>query len=386
MKKQVVVFFALLITGFSSFAQVGIGTSTPNASAKLQVDASDKGFLPPRVTLASTTDVATIATPATGLLIYNTASAGTSPNNVTPGYYFYAGNKWERLISQQPDATVSFNKATPTTSGVAFTPNIPASQDYIYVSSVDASQWTYNGSAYVTYTAPASTAWYLSGGTNDAGSNKSDAIYRSGNLGLGVSSPATRLDVRATSGDGAIGVGTSAQTAANAGAGALRYSTTSGGTLVYSNGTSWNTLSSTVQKSLVSGYFNASAYANNYFGDLATTEVLDVNGDFNPSTGTFTVPRTGNYTFSCTVSSNGASNSNALGTWEIQVVPSGGQTKMVSRYMVPTAVSTIVLTVTGAYTAQLTAGTTVTYKLYNSTGNSQTLAGFDYNRFSIVEN
>ena len=205
MKKQVVVFFALLITGFSSFAQIGIGTSTPNASAKLQVDASDKGFLPPRVTLASTTDVATIATPATGLLIYNTASAGTSPNNVTPGYYFYDGNKWERLISQQPDATVSFNKATPTTSGVAFTPNIPASQDYIYVSSVDASQWTYNGSAYVTYTAPASTAWYLSGGTNDAGSNKSDAIYRSGNLGLGVSSPATRLDVRATSGDGAIG-------------------------------------------------------------------------------------------------------------------------------------------------------------------------------------
>ena len=78
-------------------AQVGIGTSNPDASAKLHVEAGDKGFLPPRVALTSTTDVTTILTPAAGLLVYNTANTGSSPGNVTPGYYYYNGTSWSRL-------------------------------------------------------------------------------------------------------------------------------------------------------------------------------------------------------------------------------------------------------------------------------------------------
>lgn len=78
-------------------AQTGIGTTTPHASAKLDVTATNKGFLPPRVTLTSTTDVSTIASPATGLLIYNTATAGTAPNNVVPGYYYWNGSAWIQI-------------------------------------------------------------------------------------------------------------------------------------------------------------------------------------------------------------------------------------------------------------------------------------------------
>ena len=198
--KQIIV-LSLLVSILNVKAQVGIGTTSPNASAKLDITSTNKGFLPPRVTLTGTADVTTIANPATGLFIYNTATAGTSPSNVTPGLYYFDGSKWQRIINQQPDATIEFNQVTPTTAGVVFTPNTPVSKDYVYVSTIDNSQWTYNGSTYVTYTPPASTAWNLAGGTNDAGSNKTGSIYRSGNIGIGTTSfsPTTKVDVRATS-------------------------------------------------------------------------------------------------------------------------------------------------------------------------------------------
>ncbi|MEY4274636.1 MAG: hypothetical protein RLZZ252_760 [Bacteroidota bacterium] len=89
-----------VIYSFSLRAQTGIGTTTPNVSAKLDVFATNKGFLPPRISLAGTLDVSTISTPATGLVIYNTATAGTTPNNVIPGYYYYDGTKWNQLVDQ----------------------------------------------------------------------------------------------------------------------------------------------------------------------------------------------------------------------------------------------------------------------------------------------
>lgn len=87
----------LLLFSVSLNAQTGIGTTTPNASAKLEVYANNKGFLPPRVSLTGSTDVSTIASPATGLLIYNTATAGSTPNNVSPGYYYYNGTSWIQI-------------------------------------------------------------------------------------------------------------------------------------------------------------------------------------------------------------------------------------------------------------------------------------------------
>jgi hypothetical protein len=82
---------------------VGIGTNTPNSSAALDVSSSAKGMLIPRVALNSTTDAATITTPATSLLVYNTANAGVIPNNVTPGYYYNAGTpaspEWEKFAT-----------------------------------------------------------------------------------------------------------------------------------------------------------------------------------------------------------------------------------------------------------------------------------------------
>jgi hypothetical protein len=49
--------------------EIGIGTSSPNASAILDITSTTKGFLPPRMT---TTQKNAIATPAAGLVVYDT--------------------------------------------------------------------------------------------------------------------------------------------------------------------------------------------------------------------------------------------------------------------------------------------------------------------------
>jgi hypothetical protein len=95
-------FYLLVIVGsfLNVTAQTGIGTTTPSASAKLEVAATDKGFLPPRVALSATnvfTPITGTAASAAGLLIYNTATAGSAPNNVVPGYYYWNGLVWIQI-------------------------------------------------------------------------------------------------------------------------------------------------------------------------------------------------------------------------------------------------------------------------------------------------
>ncbi len=97
--------FILLGWGHAAFAQVGIGTTTPASSSALDITSSNKGFLPPRISLTSLTDNSTISSPSTGLLIYNTATAGTAPNNVIPGYYFWNGTKWTMISSLSGNTT-----------------------------------------------------------------------------------------------------------------------------------------------------------------------------------------------------------------------------------------------------------------------------------------
>jgi len=81
---------------------VGISANgaTPNASAMLDVDVSSlgatakKGLLIPRVALLSNTDVATIPSPVTSLMVYNTTAASSGATAVFPGFYYWNGTKW----------------------------------------------------------------------------------------------------------------------------------------------------------------------------------------------------------------------------------------------------------------------------------------------------
>jgi hypothetical protein len=98
--KKILFIVSILFVGSFVKAQTGIGTTTPNASAKLEVASSTQGFLPPRVALTATNVFSPIvgtSSAATGLLVYNTASAGTAPNNVVPGYYYWNGTVWVQI-------------------------------------------------------------------------------------------------------------------------------------------------------------------------------------------------------------------------------------------------------------------------------------------------
>jgi hypothetical protein len=95
--------FFMTLSGLSSFSQVIISSdnSSAHSSAMLEVKSTDKGFLPPRVALTAITAADPVVTPAVGLLVYNTATAGTSPNNVIPGFYYWNGTIWISLVPPQ---------------------------------------------------------------------------------------------------------------------------------------------------------------------------------------------------------------------------------------------------------------------------------------------
>ena len=73
----------------SVYAQnVGVGTSSPDNSAKLDVSSTDGGLLIPRMTEVQRD---AIATPATGLMIFQTDG--------TAGFYYYDGSAWTAIGS-----------------------------------------------------------------------------------------------------------------------------------------------------------------------------------------------------------------------------------------------------------------------------------------------
>ncbi|MFY9228689.1 MAG: hypothetical protein WAO87_00515, partial [Bacteroidales bacterium] len=109
----VLIISSILLLNVQIYAQnVGISVdgSTPDNSAMLDIKSTDKGLLIPRVALTSTSSASPITSPATSLLIYNTATAG----DVTPGYYYWNGSKWMRLLSinDKPAWLLSGNAGT----------------------------------------------------------------------------------------------------------------------------------------------------------------------------------------------------------------------------------------------------------------------------------
>ncbi len=198
----------LFLTTIKMTAQVTIGSqNAPNASAVLDLQTTNKGLLLPRVALTSTTSASPLSAHVAGMTVYNTATAGTGANAVTPGQYYNNGTAWVRIQPYtetiDPTYMVWVNTANPNSATAfddipyynedgsvnsAFTNDntLKAKTNYFYVGT-DGSSWIYNGTSYITNTPSPATEWYVEGTNIDAGNSKTVNIMRSGSIGIGQS-------------------------------------------------------------------------------------------------------------------------------------------------------------------------------------------------------
>ncbi|MBC8045997.1 MAG: hypothetical protein H7Y00_04330, partial [Fimbriimonadaceae bacterium] len=86
---------------FPTTGSAGVGTTTPNISSIVEMQSTTQGMLAPRMTK---TQRDAIATPAIGLLIYQT--------NSTPGFYYFNGTAWTAVTFKGASTTLSNLAAT----------------------------------------------------------------------------------------------------------------------------------------------------------------------------------------------------------------------------------------------------------------------------------
>lgn len=114
MKKIIIIFLLnVLLFHIAQPQSIGIGTTSPNISALLDVNSISKGMLVPRMTTAQRL---AISSPATGLLVFDTD---------TNCFWFYAGASWSKLITNGSGWLLNGNSGINPASFIGTTDNQP---------------------------------------------------------------------------------------------------------------------------------------------------------------------------------------------------------------------------------------------------------------------
>ena len=189
----------LIITNIpGAMAQVGIGTTTPNASAALDITATNKGLLIPQMTAAQRVS---IPNPATGLLIYQT--------NATTGFYYNAGTpvapNWINLSTYQLQQNINTNSKWISSDGSNSGVFVNSTGTGIGTNAPDRPLAIHASGAELLSLKNSSdiTKWHLNFGGSGTDLNFAESgvadnrlyLKAGGNVGIGTNTPGARLDV-----------------------------------------------------------------------------------------------------------------------------------------------------------------------------------------------
>jgi len=186
MKKILYILYCLFILNIAD-AQTGIGTTTPDASAKLDVSSTSKGFLPPRMTSLQRTG---ISSPASGLMVYQTDG--------TAGLYYYGSSGWIYIINSTTNVVAVVNGGTGTTTSTG-TGSVVLSTNPT-LTSIITPVITGGTSTTQTLTFKPTSGNGITGADHifqvgNNGGTEAMRILNNGNVGIGTSSPTVKLQV-----------------------------------------------------------------------------------------------------------------------------------------------------------------------------------------------
>ncbi|MEI6169155.1 MAG: hypothetical protein WCS52_18390 [bacterium] len=286
-----------------SGGNVGVGTTTPAPSAVLEVTATDRGMLIPRMTKGQRD---AISSPATGLLVYQTDN--------TPGFYFHDGAQWSS-ISAGAGAVTVVSATSPLSSSGGTTPTLSlaaaSSSQNGYLASID---WaTFNAKAPTNRTI-STTAPLTGGGTLSGNLTLAIPMATASANGYLTSANWTTFNNKVSSGaNSTITSLTGLTTDLSVAQGGTGASTLTG--YVKGNGTLALTASATIPGSDISGNISGTASkAVNLVGGNSTNLLGAIGYQSNTDTTTLLAPNT--TTIKKFLSMTGAGVNGAAPVWD----------------------------------------------------------------------
>ena len=257
---------AFLAFSYAAFAQVGIGTITPNASSILDLTSTSQGLLAPRMTAAQRT---AIASPATGLLVFQTDG--------TAGFYYYDGSAW-----------VAYGATTVTTNATLTGNGSPGSP--LGIRLTNSNTWTANQTFGGTFLITSNSRIAMTNSDNNARDIRFQEPSGTGSQYVGLRCPSvtTNGNYALPAVVGSVGQALTLATSNNTDSGSMQWSTVGGA--IQFNGTITNSVT--------------------YLASTATTMVFNsattnVGTQMNTSTGSFTATASGLYDISASANLSG---------------------------------------------------------------------------------
>ncbi len=144
----------LLLNGITALAQVGVHTDFPDNSSAMDIVATNRGLLIPRVTLTS--DLSSpnpITAPAVGLLVFNSGA------NQPVGFYYWTGSVWVMISTGSPGGNFwSITGNAGTIPGTNFLGTTDNNHFLIYSNNTERMRFESDGQVIIGNTVPVSGA------------------------------------------------------------------------------------------------------------------------------------------------------------------------------------------------------------------------------------